>query len=66
MQVTMFGEEVQLACGERFLQIAQEQTPEHPRQHLDRQEESRPTGDPALPVRRNDPPAIAPVPDPGT
>ena len=49
----MRGEEVQLAGGERLLQVVQEQAPEHPRQHPDRQEEPRPAGDPALPVRRD-------------
>ena len=53
MEMTMFGEEVQRAGGERILQIVQEQPPKHPRQHPDRQEEPRPAGDPALPVRRN-------------
>jgi len=49
----MGREEVQLASGERFLQIAQEQSPEHPRQHPDRQEEPRPAGDPAFTVGRD-------------
>jgi hypothetical protein len=53
MEMTMFGEEVQRADGERILQIVQEQPSKHPRQHPDRQEEPRPAGDPALPVRRN-------------
>jgi hypothetical protein len=48
----MLGEEIKLAGGECFLQIAQEQGPKHPRQHPDRQEEPRAAGDPALPVRR--------------
>ncbi len=53
MQVTVCGEELQLAGGECFPQVAQEQPAEHPRQHLNRQEESRPTGDPAFTVRRD-------------
>ncbi len=58
IQMTMCRKEVQLTRGEGFLKITQEQAPKHPRQHLDRQEEPRSTGDPALPVRRgrrNDP-----------
>ena len=50
-QMTMFGEEVQRARGERFLQVPQEQASKHPRQHPHRQKEPRPAGGPALPVR---------------
>src|ERR1700744_5019754 len=53
MQVTMFGEEVQLAGGKGLLEVPQEQTPKHPRQHPHRQKEPRPAGDPALPVWRD-------------
>ena len=53
MQVTVCGEELQLAGGECFLQVAQEQAAEHPRQHPDRQEESRSAGDPAFTVGRD-------------
>ena len=49
----MRGEEVQLTGGERLLQVVQEQPPEHPRQHPDRQEEPRPAGDPAFAVWRD-------------
>ena len=48
MQVAVRGEEVQLASGEGLLKVAQEQAPEHPRQHPDRQEEPWSAGDPAL------------------
>ena len=51
MEVAVRGEEVQLTGGERLLQVVQEQAPEHPRQHPDRQEEPRPAGDPAFAVR---------------
>ena len=40
MQVAVRREEVQLAGGECLIQVAQEQSSEHPRQHPDRQEES--------------------------
>jgi hypothetical protein len=37
--LTVRGEEVQVAGGEHLLQVVQEQSPEHPRQHFDWQEE---------------------------
>jgi hypothetical protein len=51
MQVTVGGEAVQFSGGECLLQVAQEQSTEHPRQHPDRQEEPRPARDPAFAVR---------------
>ena len=53
LQLAVRGEEVQLAGGERLLQVVQEQAPKHPRQHPDRQEEARSAGDPTLAVRRD-------------
>src|SRR5208337_5548415 len=41
MQVTMGGEEVQLAGCERLVQVAQEQSPKQARQHLDRKKDPR-------------------------
>src|SRR6185369_10757538 len=42
LQMTMFGEEGQLAGGERLVQVVQEQPPKQARQHLNREEEPRP------------------------
>ena len=53
MQLTMVGEEVQLAGGERFLQIVEEQSPEQARQDSDGQEEAEPATDPSAAVRRD-------------
>ena len=50
MQVAVRGEEVQLAGGERLLEVMQEQASEHPRQHPDRQEEPWSASDPALAI----------------
>jgi hypothetical protein len=36
MQVAERREEVQFTSGERLVQVAQKQAPEHPRQHPDR------------------------------
>src|SRR5271166_148474 len=41
MQVTMRGEEPQLAGCERLVQVAQEQSPKQARQHLDRKKDPR-------------------------
>lgn len=46
------AEEGQAAGGVRRGHPLEEQAAEQPRQHLDRQEEAGPTGDPALTVRR--------------
>jgi hypothetical protein len=51
MQVTVLGEEVQFARGKCLLQMVEEQPPEHPRQHADRQEELGAAGDPAPAIR---------------
>ena len=46
------AEEAQLACREGLGEALEEQAPEQPTEHLDRQEEARRTGDPARPVGR--------------
>ncbi len=53
MQVAVRGEEVQLSSAEGLFQVVQEHAPEHPRQHPDRQKETRPAGNPTFAVRRD-------------
>ena len=53
MQVTVHGEKIQRTSGECPLEVMQEQAPEHPRQHPDRQEKPRPARDPTLAIRRD-------------
>src|ERR1019366_10703136 len=51
VKVAIRGEKLQLTSGERLLQVAQAQAPEHPRQHPDGQEEPWTAVDPAFTIR---------------